>query len=637
MAQSQGPKTGEKRGPGRPPRTATTPAAKKQKTAAPTPPSLASPVTRSPAIDSPVPEKKVIKLPSKVADSKPLPTLSEPQSLDLSSDEYQTIAASKVLATALDRSRLKWISEGIFKRYWVKPEKGTGKNAKPQPPNNPELKWQKGKGECRIRLEPHLLVAQVFVEEKPRPKQTQPVYGQYGPQQYRPPQSQPYMQHPQHFANRALPPSHPGTPQPAPSSQSPLSQQSAQRTPAASSPAPGQQDKKANPDPVISMLASRASSNPELKALMKEVATGNATQDQLKVFQKHIDELTAIIAKQKDDGKDQTPQPNTVQYDGAADQRPQLQPQPRPQPIQPQQAPLRAPYVVPPPPMYPQPPPWTPPTNLPVILEFQTAGATEDRFLFPEYSILESLSPQHELVSFIVVRKGSEAADKSGLDPEKEYWQPVTMMVEVAYGREDIMSCIRRWVRPAGEVQKHMEDVMQRCHRAPESYLALRLPCKGAAATESEDVSKEATPVVIEDKVKPKAAGVKSTGKRAASSKLEAAGSAASLQVGEAVGGDSTSTPTSKQTPATTTQPTPTHAPIDGPSAAASKDTASTSDTATTSTPNATSATAATTPATATATSAATAAGEGASGPPAATESSRPRRAHRKSVRISEG
>jgi hypothetical protein len=47
------------------------------------------------------------------------------------------------------------------------------------------------------------------------------------------------------------------------------------------------------------MLATRASSDPELKALMKEVATGKATQEQLKVFQKHIDELGAVIQAQK--------------------------------------------------------------------------------------------------------------------------------------------------------------------------------------------------------------------------------------------------------------------------------------------------------------------------------------------------
>jgi len=54
--------------------------------------------------------------------------------------------------------------------------------------------------------------------------------------------------------------------------------------------APPPVDKKTNPDPVISKLAARASTDPELKSLMKEVATGNASQEQLRIFQRHIDE-----------------------------------------------------------------------------------------------------------------------------------------------------------------------------------------------------------------------------------------------------------------------------------------------------------------------------------------------------------
>ena len=101
-------------------------------------------------------------------------------------------------------------------------------------------------------------------------------------------------------------------------------------------------------------------------------------------------------------------------------------------------------------------------------------------------------------------RKGRDAVDTTGLELDKEYWQPVTMMIEVAYGREEIMNCIRRWCKPADEVRKYMEDTMKRCQRAPESYLALRLPFKSTALPESEDVSKEATPVVDEKaKAKP--------------------------------------------------------------------------------------------------------------------------------------
>ena len=71
-------------------------------------------------------------------------------------------------------------------------------------------------------------------------------------------------------------------------------------------------------------------------------------------------------------------------------------------------------------------------------------------------------------------------------------------MVEVAYNREHILECVKRWVKPAEEVRKHMEEVIGRCTRAPEAFLALRLPVKGSSlAAEPEELSavEEATPV----------------------------------------------------------------------------------------------------------------------------------------------
>ncbi|KAG9564673.1 hypothetical protein KCU71_g4945, partial [Aureobasidium melanogenum] len=48
-------------------------------------------------------------------------------------------------------------------------------------------------------------------------------------------------------------------------------------------------------DPVVVSLASRATDNADFKALMKIVATGNASQEQLCIFQGHIDELEAQV------------------------------------------------------------------------------------------------------------------------------------------------------------------------------------------------------------------------------------------------------------------------------------------------------------------------------------------------------
>lgn len=76
------------------------------------------------------------------------------------------------------------------------------------------------------------------------------------------------------------------------------------------------------------MLATRAASDPELKALMKIVASSKATQEQLRIFQGHIDELNAII-RQRERQQQQYYQQN-----------PQV---PRPQTTQPQNPPQAVP------------------------------------------------------------------------------------------------------------------------------------------------------------------------------------------------------------------------------------------------------------------------------------------------------
>ena len=497
MVQTQAQSPPTKRGPGRPSRAAQPPL---KKVRASETPAQSSPSVQSPSAQSPAPANGTPKLPTKISDYRPLPTLPSPQSLSLPTSTHQSLADSGVLQASLDRSRLRWVHDGVFDRYWTKPE--TGKHARPPPPGNPEAKWMKQRGPCRLRVEPHIFECEVYVEEKPRPvvQKVQPqgqygqsAYGGYGGQ-YRP--GQPYGQ------QRPLPPVQHQTPvrqSPAP----PLQQQRSQQ----STPTP-QPEKKTGADPVISMLATRASSDPELKALMKEVATGSATADQLKVFQRHIDDLTRIINEKKkkeeeeaaaaDAKKAQEQQQESIRYDGAAEQRPH-QPLQNQQPYQSQSHPQpqsQHQTWVPPPqpqqPISPQPPP--PPTAPPVIIQFTTPGATEDRFLFPAHTIVESLSPQHLLCSTLITRKGSLATNTSfaPLDKEKEYFQSVTFMLEVAYGRENLIELVKKYVKPQEEVRKHMDDVMARCTRAPETHLALRLPVKGTEGAETEEERAEA-------------------------------------------------------------------------------------------------------------------------------------------------
>lgn len=180
----------------------------------------------------------------------------------------------------------------------------------------------------------------------------------------------------------------------------------------------------------------------------------------------------------------------------------------------------------------------------------------------------------------------------------------MTMMLEVKVGLEELPGHVRRWVKPADEVRKHMEDIMARCERAPEGFLALRLPIKGsAAAVDSENVSvdgisKEGTPVsVLEEKTKK--SSIKYVKKTPSSSALK---------------NSTSSTPTVKKAKGTDASMA-----VDGatdkpaaPQGKAEGTMTTTDDSATTKKANETE-------------------GE------AATETGRPRRAVRKSVRISEG
>lgn len=491
--------TGSKRGPGRPPKSgAPLPALKKLKTAPNEDVSPRTPIT----LESPIPQTPKVGLPSKVTANAPLPTLPQAQSVDLSDADYQSIAASAVLAASLERSHQAWTHSGVFQRFWTKPEKLDRKD--------PVYQSMKSRGKCRLRIEPHIFEIELYVVEKPRPPvpkapkpqtyggqyRSQQPYSTQGQQHHSYYQSRPAGQHA--VAGNLAPAVHQPTP-PAPSRQG--------STPQASSSGAAQgQDKKASPDPVISMLATRASSDPELKALMKEVATGKATPEQLRVFQKHIDELTALIqsrkAKEEEEERKKSRAKAPPQLDGPADMPPQRSiPYAAPKqqaPVYPQQP--AQPYVAPP-----------PPAPGEVVFTFTAPGSSEDRFLFPQYSILEPLSPQHVLASFIVTRKGRESADPihMRLDPDTEYWQPVTLMVEVAYGHEGILKDVTRWVKPAEETREEMKKTMARCTRAPDAFLAVRLPHRSTiSAAESEQTSKAGTPVpVVEAKAATKKSG----------------------------------------------------------------------------------------------------------------------------------
>ncbi|KAL4890972.1 hypothetical protein BDV59DRAFT_76171 [Aspergillus ambiguus] len=278
-------------------------------------------------------------LPTKLKEGEGLPISRSPQPQNLSSKQYQSIAESAVLLASLERSKKKWLSDGILVRYWTKPKKTKREQIEGK---NPPKDTMSKVGACSIVVGPHLFDAMLYTVKDPNapppiqytpPQRPMVHYGHPNSfQQYHHPYphahpSQHARQHPQHSpANAASPqPGYhqgggPSTPShqartPNQSQRPPSGPQSAQRP----SPAQPAQPAKPSPDPVIQMLATRAASDPELKALMRVVASSKASQEQLRAFQAHIDELNAIIRareqhqlrqqqQQQQQGRPSTPQ-----------------------------------------------------------------------------------------------------------------------------------------------------------------------------------------------------------------------------------------------------------------------------------------------------------------------------------------
>ncbi|GFF28906.1 hypothetical protein IFM51744_00687 [Aspergillus udagawae] len=310
----------------------------------------------APTPQPPPPEPEVIEkpLPTKIKDGEALPTLSAPQPADLPSKEYQSIAESAVLLASLERSKKKWLSDGILERYYTKPKKSKreqieGKN----PPKESMLKV----GPCNIAIGPHLFDAMLYTVKDPNapppiqytpPQRPMVHYGhpnnfqQYHSYPHPPPSQQsrqPAHYSPAHSASpqpghpqgSQHPPPHPARtpshPPPQNAPRPPYTPQSAQRPPASQHAQPPQPSKP-SPDPVIQMLATRAASDPDLKALMRVVASSKASQEQLRAFQAHIDELNAIIRAREQQQQRQQQQQQGPAPGSAQSQTPRHTPQP---------------------------------------------------------------------------------------------------------------------------------------------------------------------------------------------------------------------------------------------------------------------------------------------------------------------
>ncbi|KAG8533061.1 uncharacterized protein KY384_001844 [Bacidia gigantensis] len=508
------------------------------------PPPLEKPVKHTPKPVEPVEDG----LPMKLREGQAMPTLSEPQDENLPDKDFQSISGSGVLAAAIEHSRQKWMNDGIFDRYWTKPSKKKSMESTPQP----EKSTMSRLGTCSLVIEPHAFEITLYgVKENtvpyqlpvaPPPPQT---YSQYNPYShngnyvtpYGPPftgtstSDQRLSPHPQ--AQQSLPPFKEGfanldARSPPPLNQFPIPNSTptpTSRRPSTSSKGSHESKTREAPsaDPVIQMLATRAASDPRLKSLMKIVAAGNASPEQLAEFQSHIDELNALLKSPQTPnplsqannlpkpppGANASPPPSTdnmspsngVSVATSQQQQTLSAPQPPQMPIKTEPTTQHLPNPLPLPqfpPMRTHPPPPRPKADMQsIVFDFNGIG---DRFTFPRQSILEYLPGDLQvLVSFLIIRRGStttatstatKGASSKHYKGSQNYYQPVTMRLSATNAR--MLENLRKVVASPEEVRKYMEGIFDRMQPAEVVYLPLRLPRGKDAGGEGEEGGKVA-------------------------------------------------------------------------------------------------------------------------------------------------
>ncbi|KAK6350939.1 hypothetical protein TWF718_004119 [Orbilia javanica] len=466
------------------------------------------------------PEPEVEEVPTSFEAHGPLPTsiqLQEPETLP--GREWKTISESAVLQTAFDRSRDVWLSGKMFERYWTKPTKKKVVDLS-NPPKDSMVKI----GECMISIHPHVFEAKLYTvrdREKERQRDLEflqqqdqyqaqlaqmPKLPAVKPLAVKPVVTKAALSHPAVGDQSSLngqKPLHPGSPRnpnesghlawrldskgngqangngharPAQAA-GPGSPTSAPPTPLSTA-RPSQSN--SGPDPVIQLLATRASNDPNLKALMRVVAAGQANKEQLAAFQAHIDELTPLArasaaAKAQRAALGPLTPSSTPQSPSASSPTSGAQTAPRPtyQPIQPAgPVPARSPEngqtVI----------PRQTVTVLPkpkqlsvadrkhldikdVVFEFSIA-TIGDRYYIPRKSILEYRQKGTQLlVSYLYISETDQT------------FQPITITINAPTPKT--LEPISRVVEPKEAVQAYMKDIMSRFTRANHGYLLMRL------------------------------------------------------------------------------------------------------------------------------------------------------------------
>ncbi|KAK6361823.1 hypothetical protein TWF730_005537 [Orbilia blumenaviensis] len=501
--------------------TRSTSASKRQETAKGVPAKSATPVEPSrPA----TPEPEVEEIPTSFEAHGPLPTTSQLQQPEtLPGREWKTISESAVLQTAFDRSRDVWLSGKMFDRYWTKPTK-----RKLVDPSNPPKDSMVKIGECMISIHPHVFEAKLYtVRDREKERQRDLEFLQQQDQYQAQLAQMPKLPTTKPLAAK-LTPMKPATPQPPTGDQSNLNawridtkgngqanghghsrpaHAGGPGSPNSASPPPSARPSQTNsgPDPVIQLLATRASSDPNLKALMRVVAAGQANKEQLAAFQAHIDELTPLArasaaAKAQRAALGPLTPSSTPQSPSVSSPPPGAPTAPRPtyQPIQPAgPVPARSPEngqtVI----------PRQSVTVLPkpkqlsvadrkhldikdVVFEFSIA-TIGDRYYIPRKSILEYRQKGTQLlVSYLYISEVDQT------------FQPITLTINAPTSKT--LEPISRVVEPKEAVQAHMKDVMSRFTRANHGYLLMRLKRDGAEILAAEEA--EARKLKEEEEIK---------------------------------------------------------------------------------------------------------------------------------------
>ena len=429
----------------------------------------------------------------------------------------------------------------MFQKYWTKPTKRKGVLEV----ENPSKESMAKLGNCKLIVEPHIFEVTLYTIRETiysAGSITQPSPYYETPRQHESPYSNPSQ--PSRNASLPVQASAPASrlrqdpggplppfregfakydpPYPSPAVHRPIPPPPPMLQPQHPTTMPSEPSKpefSMHTDPVIQMLAARASSDPVLKDLMKDVAAGIGTPSQLKTFQSHIDELQEII-KRDNESKAVETTATTSQtvpapahgygssYANGHNMGGSINSHGSPYPGNPvkNEPSHSSPFAYlrrtpAPTPKY-RPPPQARQETTGIAFDF-TAG-NGDRFLMPKESILE-YHPGYTSVtiSFLHLHNGSDASSTDNSSNRAnavnlDYYQPITIQLQ---GNSKHLELLAKIVKPQEEVVKYMDEVMDKKRCAKVSFLALRLPKREEVPTTDRtrglDVEKEDVPQKI--------------------------------------------------------------------------------------------------------------------------------------------